>query len=95
MAQASACGPILKTGTAPSITFFSPPNMPTDNHNSARPARIAVLALLLVTFAQTAQAYTDPGSGALLWQMLTAAFVGCLFYLRGFARWLRNRSKRQ
>jgi hypothetical protein len=27
-------------------------------------------------------AYTDPGSGALLWQMCAAAFVGFLFYAR-------------
>jgi hypothetical protein len=26
--------------------------------------------------------YTDPGSGALLWQLLLAAFFGALFYAR-------------
>jgi hypothetical protein len=27
-------------------------------------------------------AYIDPGSGLLLWQMIVAAFVGILFYLK-------------
>jgi hypothetical protein len=30
--------------------------------------------------------YTDPGSGALVWQLLVASFVGGLFYLRAFIR---------
>jgi hypothetical protein len=31
-------------------------------------------------------AYVDPGSGALIWQMLAAAAVGVLFYFRSFFR---------
>ena len=27
-------------------------------------------------------AYIDPGSGILVWQMIAAAVVGCLFYLK-------------
>jgi hypothetical protein len=30
--------------------------------------------------------YTDPGSGALIWQLVVASFVGGLFYLRSFIR---------
>jgi hypothetical protein len=30
--------------------------------------------------------YTDPGSGALVWQLLVASFVGGLFYMRSFIR---------
>ena len=30
--------------------------------------------------------YTDPGSGALIWQLLVASFVGGLFYIRSFIR---------
>jgi hypothetical protein len=30
--------------------------------------------------------YTDPGSGALLWQLLIASFFGALFYTRSFIR---------
>jgi hypothetical protein len=36
----------------------------------------------------------DPGSGALIWQMLAAAAVGVLFYFRNFfrgiGRWFRR-----
>jgi hypothetical protein len=27
-------------------------------------------------------AYIDPGSGLLVWQMIAAAVVGCLFYVK-------------
>jgi hypothetical protein len=34
-----------------------------------------------------ASAYADPGTGALLWQMIAAGFVGLLFYFRKFTSW--------
>lgn len=37
---------------------------------------------------QPAYGYTDPGSGLLLWQMVGAAFVGSLFYVRRLFGWL-------
>ncbi len=33
--------------------------------------------------------YTDPGSGALIWQALAAGFVGLLFYVRKLTSWFR------
>jgi hypothetical protein len=30
--------------------------------------------------------YADPGSGALIWQLLVVSFVGGLFYVRSFIR---------
>jgi len=45
-------------------------------------AALAVVFLLLTE--PRAYAYTDPGSGALLWQALVAAFVGAAFYFRKF-----------
>lgn len=33
-------------------------------------------------------AYIDPGAGALLWQIIMAAFVGFLFYLKKTRRWI-------
>jgi hypothetical protein len=30
--------------------------------------------------------YTDPGSGALVWQLLVASFFGIMFYVRSFIR---------
>ena len=45
----------------------------------------AALAVALVLATEPrAYAYTDPGSGALLWQALVAAFVGAGFYFRKF-----------
>ena len=45
----------------------------------------AALAVVLVLATEPrAYAYTDPGSGALLWQTLVAAFVGAAFYFRKF-----------
>jgi hypothetical protein len=58
--------------------------------------RTALWALAVLVLAeQPAQAYTDPGSGALLWQMLVAGLVGGLFYLRKAAAWLRGKDRRQ
>jgi hypothetical protein len=59
-------------------------------------AKNAVYTLLLIFLAmfateREARAYTDPGSGAMIWQMLVAGFVGLMFYFRRFTSWLRNR----
>jgi hypothetical protein len=35
-----------------------------------------------------AHAYIDPGSGALVWQMLVAAFFGLLFYVGKTRNWI-------
>ncbi len=35
--------------------------------------------------------YADPGSGALLWQLIGSFFIGLLFYFRRFAAWLSPR----
>jgi hypothetical protein len=44
----------------------------------------AVLGVLtfLVLSERPAHAYTDPGSGMLIWQGLVAAFLGAGFYFR-------------
>ncbi len=33
--------------------------------------------------------YADPGSGALLWQLIGSFFLGLTFYVGRFLRWLR------
>ncbi len=38
-----------------------------------------------------ARAYTDPGTGALIWQMMVAGIVGVGFYFRRITGWFRNR----
>lgn len=50
---------------------------------------------LLLTFPVQARAYTDPGSGILLWQTIMATFVGFLFYFRRFVRWVSRMRDRK
>lgn len=34
--------------------------------------------------------YTDPGTGAMLWQLLAAAFIGIAFYFRHYLGKLKS-----
>ena len=45
---------------------------------------VALAVVLVLLTEPRAYAYTDPGSGALLWQALVAAFVCAGFYFRKF-----------
>lgn len=56
-------------------------------------SKLAVVLILLVGAEQKASAYTDPGSGALILQVIAAAFVGGLYYFRTL--WARLRRKRE
>jgi hypothetical protein len=53
----------------------------------------AILLVALAMFAteREAHAYTDPGTGALIWQMLVAGLVGVSFYFRRITGWFKNR----
>lgn len=53
----------------------------------------AICLLALASFAteREAHAYTDPGTGALIWQMLVAGLVGVSFYFRRLTAWFKNR----
>ena len=62
--------------------------------------RIAMLVLcLFIGLEHEAKAYTDPGTGALIWQMLAAGFVGAMFYVRrirvAIAGFLKKQDKEQ
>ena len=61
--------------------------------SDARPVlRFLLLSIAAAVFAERdACAYTDPGSGALLWQMMLAAFFGSMFYVRRFINWFNSR----
>ena len=50
---------------------------------------LSVAALVLAT-PRAAHAYVDPGSGAMLWQLLAAAAIGSLFYARRAAGFIRS-----
>ncbi len=47
-----------------------------------------MVPLSLKTANLLAVFYADPGSGALLWQLIGSFFIGLLFYFRRFAAWL-------
>ena len=53
-------------------------------HRDCRLATLASVAVFILLSEAPALAYTDPGSGMLLWQGLMAAFVGAGFYFRKF-----------
>jgi hypothetical protein len=54
-----------------------------------------LLAAAFVACEQQAHAYTDPGSGALIWQVAVAGFVGGLFYVRRIKTYLTGLIKRR
>jgi hypothetical protein len=55
---------------------------------------IWILVFLIATQARV-HAYTDPGSGSLILQMLLAASFGALFYLRRVINWVRGLKSRK
>jgi len=50
-----------------------------------------LVALVMFATEKEACAYTDPGTGALIWQMLVAGLVGVGFYFRRITSWFRSR----
>jgi hypothetical protein len=49
------------------------------------------IALAMFATEREARAYTDPGSGALIWQMAVAGIVGVSFYFRRITAWFKKR----
>ena len=53
--------------------------------------RLALIAVgVLIAAQRPAYAYTDPGSGALILQLILAASFGVMFYLRRIISWFRG-----
>jgi hypothetical protein len=52
---------------------------------------LCLLGIVMLSGVTEARAYTDPGSGALLWQVLVGGLTGSLFYIRHFREWLSRR----
>lgn len=52
-----------------------------------------VAMLLLFATERQAMAYTDPGTGALIWQTLAAGAVGLMYYLRRYISWFKRKKK--
>jgi hypothetical protein len=47
--------------------------------------------VLVLFLPSQASAYTDPGTGAMIWQLLVGAGIGGLFYLRRIINWISGR----
>jgi hypothetical protein len=54
---------------------------------------LGALAVLSFATEHPAKAYADPGTGAMLWQLLAAAGVGAMFYARKVTSWFRAKKK--
>ena len=57
-------------------------------------ARALALLVLLLAAEREARAYTDPGTGAMLWQLAVAALVGVAFYFRKITAWLKKKARK-
>jgi hypothetical protein len=57
-------------------------------------AVLSLVCVLIVLAERPAYAYADPGTGALLWQLMAASLFGLLFYLRRGLLWLKEIFKR-
>ena len=44
--------------------------------------RILAVLYLCLLFPASAHAYSDPGSGIMLWQLTVSFFIGLMFYFR-------------
>jgi hypothetical protein len=54
-----------------------------------------LMIIVLVATQGRVHAYTDPGSGTLIWQMLMAAGIGLMFYVRKISLWVRDLKNRK
>ena len=64
--------------------MHSKPVVPTRMLRIAKASFTSVVICMIIT--DDGHAYIDPGSGALVWQALLAAFVGVTFYMRSIIR---------
>ncbi len=60
-------------------------------HLSKNVRLLCVLVLLLFATENEARAYTDPGSGFLIWQFMVATFFGVLYYSRRVLAWFKSK----
>ena len=57
---------------------------------ASRPVFPFALAVVLLAIPKPAQAYVDPGGGAMMWQLAAAVGIGSLFYVRRVFIWMRD-----
>lgn len=51
---------------------------------------VLMVTAMAAVAAPDAQAYIDPGSGTLLWQLLLAGLVGAMFWVQRLRQWLAS-----
>lgn len=56
--------------------------------------RVSAVIFLLMAVEQHAHAYTDPGSGMLILQLLGSAALGALFYFQRARQWMASLFRR-
>ncbi len=54
----------------------------------------ALLLFLLLGSERSLKAYADPGSGALIWQVIVAATIGVLYYARKIVAFFRKKGRK-
>jgi hypothetical protein len=52
------------------------------------------LLFLLIASERDLKAYADPGSGALIWQVLVAGAIGVLYYMRKITAFFRRKDRK-
>jgi hypothetical protein len=50
----------------------------------------AAVCLFVLASERPTLAYADPGTGALLWQLIAASLFGLVFYLRRGLEWIKQ-----
>ncbi len=57
-----------------------------------RVGKLCLVSLIIIHATESeAHAYTDPGSGAMIWQMLVAGLIGAGFYFRKLLFWFKEK----
>lgn len=56
--------------------------------------RISAILLVILAVERKAHAYTDPGSGMLILQLLGSAALGALFYFQRARQWVASLFRR-
>ena len=64
-------------------------------HSSLLAGALVALTVIVSAPPAHALAYTDPGSGALLWQLLLSGMLGATFYFRRILNWFTSRKNKK
>ena len=74
--------------------FISPTRQESHVNNGAAIMIFVYASLIVLATCSNALAYTDPGSGLLIWQMLCAALVGVMFQYNKIITFIKSKFKK-